>query len=216
MVKHRCDTDSLAIAKPDNMAQSEFFGRALSRCDWFSVLNPYDKKGPIFNIEDANYLITEDEEDSKLEPLYCYRISAKRYALFNIGPNGEAIIRKASTHGLGQYLPPYKANEAPTSIPTPSVKLDDIGVDRWQYDLWYKVIRAALDGHPDQSDLSHHDALNRPAVSRYGATTPVLLKWFDSFNRERGYADQVKPFNFLNAFQARPQFELPQEEQHAI
>ena len=40
-----CDTDSLAIAKPDNMAQSEFFRRALSICDWFSALNPYDKKG---------------------------------------------------------------------------------------------------------------------------------------------------------------------------
>ena len=116
-----CDTDSLAIAKPDNMAQSEFFRRALSICDWFSALNPYDKKGPIFKIEDANYLITEDEEDSKLEPLYCYCISAKRYALFNIGSNGEVIIRKASAHGLGQYLPPYEANEAPTSIPTPSV-----------------------------------------------------------------------------------------------
>ena len=60
--------------------------------------------------------------------------------------------------------------------------LDDIGVERWQYDLWYKIIRAALDGHPDQVDLSYHDALKQPAVSRYGATTPALLKWFAAFN----------------------------------
>ena len=45
------------------------------------------------------------------------------------------------------------------SIPAPSLNLDDIGVERWQYDLWYKIIRAALDGHPDQVDLSYHDAL---------------------------------------------------------
>ena len=50
-----CDTDSLAIAKPDNMDQSEFFERAQSICDWFSALNPYEKKGSIFKIEDANF-----------------------------------------------------------------------------------------------------------------------------------------------------------------
>jgi hypothetical protein len=202
-----CDTDSLAIARPDNMAQSEFFGRALSICDWFSALNPYEKKGPIFKIEDANYPITEDGKDSNLEPLYCYCISAKRYALFNIGPSGEVIIRKASAHGLGQYLAPYEANEAATSIPPASVKLDDIGVDRWDYDLWYKIVQAALDGHPDQVDLSYHQNLKRPAVSRYGATTPALLKWFSTFNSGREYPDQVKPFSFLNAYQTRLQFE---------
>ncbi len=85
------------------------------------------------------------------------------------------------------------------SIPAPTIPLDKIGVERWQYDLWYKIIRAALDGHPDQVDLSYHNALKQPAVSRYGATTPALLKWFEAFNRGREYPDQVKPFNFLNA-----------------
>ena len=98
----------------------------------------------------------------------------------------------------------------------PSVKLDDIGVDRWQYDLWYKIVQAALEGHPDQVDLSYHDNLKRPAVSRYGATTPALLKWFEAFNSGREYPDQVKPFNFLNAYHARPQFELPDAEQWAM
>jgi hypothetical protein len=93
--------------------------------------------------------------------------------------------------------------------------LDDIGVDRWHYDLWFKIIQAALDGHPDTVDLSYHEALKQPAVSRYGATTPALLKWFAAFNSDREYPDQVKPFNFLNAFHARPQFELPEAEQWA-
>ena len=41
--------------------------------------------------------------------------------------------------------------------------MNDIGVERWQYDLWYEIIRAALEGHPDQVDLSYHEALNQPA-----------------------------------------------------
>jgi hypothetical protein len=198
-----CDTDSMAIAKPDGMGQAEFLECAQSICEWFSSLNPYEKKGSIFKIEDANYQIAGDSVGSNLEPLFCYCISSKRYVLFNVGPSGEVIIRKASAHGLGHYLAPYEANDAPQSIPAPSVALDKIGVDRWHYDLWHEIIRAALDGHPDQVDLSYHSGLSKPAVSRYGATTPKLLGWFKQLNSGREYGDQVKPFNFLIALQSR-------------
>jgi hypothetical protein len=57
-------------------------------------------------------------------------------------------------------------------------------------------------------DLNEIGVLQRRAVSRYAATTPALLKWFATFNSKLEYADQVKPFNFLNAFQARQRFEL--------
>ena len=198
-----CDTDSMAIAKPDGMGQAEFLECAQSICEWFSSLNPYEKKGSIFKIEDANYQIAGDSVGSNLEPLFCYCISSKRYVLFNVGPSGEVIIRKASAHGLGHYLAPYEADDAPQSIPAPSVALDKIGVDRWHYDLWHEIIRAALDGHPDQVDLSYHSGLSKPAVSRYGATTPKLLGWFKQLNSGREYGDQVKPFNFLIALQSR-------------
>jgi len=198
-----CDTDSMAIARPEGMDQAEFLQCAQSICEWFSSLNPYEKKGSIFKIEDANYQIAGDSVGSNLEPLFCYCISSKRYVLFNVGPSGEVIIRKASAHGLGHYLAPYEADDAPQSIPAPSVALDKIGVDRWHYDLWHEIIRAALDGHPDQVDLSYHSGLSRPAVSRYGATTPKLLCWFKQLNSGREYGDQVKPFNFLIAFQSR-------------
>jgi hypothetical protein len=59
----------------------------------------------------------------------------------------------------------------------PSVALDKIGVDRWHYDLWHEIIRAALEGRPDEVDLSYHEGLNRAAASRYGATTPARLQW---------------------------------------
>ncbi|HEY2148685.1 MAG TPA: hypothetical protein VGH32_12155, partial [Pirellulales bacterium] len=47
----------------------------------------------------------------------------------------------------------YSAGDAPQSVPTPSVRLETIGVERWHYDLWHSVIRAAVDGHPDQVDF---------------------------------------------------------------
>jgi hypothetical protein len=69
-----CDTDSLALAKPDGMAEAEFYGCAQSVCDWFSSLNPYEKKGSIFKIEDANYSIVGDTVGTSFEPLFCYCI----------------------------------------------------------------------------------------------------------------------------------------------
>ena len=121
------------------------------------------------------------------------------------------IIRKASAHGLGHLRAPYPESDAPKSIPAPCMPLDKIGVERWQYDLWYQIIVAALDGHPDQVNLDYHPALNLPAASRYGATTPKLLRWFKTYNQNRLYRDQVKPFNFLLAFQASPVLSVANE-----
>ena len=210
-----CDTDSMAIAKPNGMGQPEFYERAQSICAWFSSLNPYEEKGSIFKIEDANYLIEGDSVGIDFEPLFCYCISSKRYVLFNVGPSGEVIIRKASAHGLGHYLAPYEDDAAPQSIPAPSVALDKIGVDRWHYDLWHSIIRTALDGNPNQVDLSYHSGLSKPAVSRYGATTPKLLGWFKQLNSGREYGDQVKPFNFLIALQYRQHLTETEGEQWA-
>jgi hypothetical protein len=211
-----CDTDSMAIAKPDSMENTEFMEKSPKINNWFEPLNPYKIKGSIFKVEDANFGISENSHPPKLQPLYCLCISSKRYALFNIGPSGEIIIRKASAHGLGHLRAPYRADDAPSSIPAPATALEDIGVERWQYDLWHQIIRAELDGHRDQVDLDYHVALDRPAASRYSATTPALLRWFKSYNCKRPYADQVKPFNFLIAFHARPQLELPGDEQFEL
>ena len=131
-------------------------------------------------------------------------ISAKRYVLFNIDKNKQIIIRKASAHGLGHLMAPYRENDAPNSIPAPTIPLSKIGVERWQYDLWHQIIRAELDGHPGQIDLDYHPGLNLPAASRYAATTPALLNWFKLHNRNRRYQDQVRPFGFMMAFQVWP------------
>jgi hypothetical protein len=101
-------------------------------------------------------------------------------------------------------LPPYGENDAPASIPEPAVELDKIGVERWQYDLWYQIILATMEGHPDTIDLDYHPALSNPAASRYGATTPTLLKWFKRHNEGKARDEQVWPFNFMLAYQVSP------------
>jgi len=199
-----CDTDSMAIAKPEKMGRDEFLHVAQSISEWFTDLNPYEKKGPLLKIEEINFGIEKNQSGRIFVDLFCLAISAKRYVLFNLDENRKPIIRKASAHGLGHLLPPYSEATAPTSTPAPITPLAEIGVERWQHDLWRQIIVAHLEGHADQVDLSYHVALLNPAASRYAATTPDLLAWFRKWNEGRAYSDRARPFNFLLAFQVSP------------
>lgn len=75
-------------------------------------------------------------------------------------------------------------------------------MERWHYDLWSQIVSAALAGKPDCPALDFHPALSTPVISRYGATAPDLLRWFDVYNSDRPYRQQVKPFGFLLAMKA--------------
>ena len=194
-----CDTDSMAIAKPDGVASDQFGQRVQEITDWFAALNPYDFPGSVLKIEGENF----DLESGNPEPLYCWAISSKRYALFNLASDGIPILRKVSAHGLGHLLPPYRADNPPTDIPAPHESVLRNGVERWHCDLWFEIVRAGLGARPDMPRLDFHSAMNAPAVSRYGATAPDLLRWFDAHNADRSYPDQVKPFGFLLALRAR-------------
>jgi hypothetical protein len=73
------------------------------------------------------------------------------------------------------------------------------GAKTWQNDLWLEIIEAAMEGRqPNYGRLTNFD---KPVVSRYGATTPPLLKWFNGFNEGLDYCDAVKPFGFLQVMQ---------------
>ncbi len=65
-------------------------------------------------------------------------------------------------------------DQGPQTIPAPRVALADLGVGirRWQHDLWYLTVLAALQGRPDQVDLGELPGFDLPALSRYAATTP--------------------------------------------
>jgi hypothetical protein len=197
-----CDTDSMAIAKPPDMPLPKFQGQVQCVVDWFDELNPYGFKAKLLKIEDVNF----DYKDQKARrPLYCWAVSAKRYVLFNLDGDGKCIIRKASGHGLGHLQEPYNEKNPAHGIPKPLVPVHKIGkgFKLWQHDIWWQIICAALDGHPDQVDFGYHPALELPAISRYAATTPELLAWFKAYNKDRNYRDQVKPFGFLTALTAK-------------
>jgi hypothetical protein len=196
-----CDTDSMAFAMPptnehDLLAAERFEERVEQVCAWFEPLNPYEAKGPILEKEDQNFIYDAVSGSSKLEPLYCYAVSAKRYALFNIGDDGQPIIRKASAHGLGHLYPPY-GNEDPDEPER------DSGVLAWQEDLWRDIVTAALRGEAQPVPFATRDQLKVPAASRYSATTPTVLGWFRRYNEDRPYAEQIRPFGFLTWFHAK-------------
>jgi hypothetical protein len=194
-----CDTDSLAIARPECMSRNEFIKRTQQIIDWFRRLNPYRKRESILKIENINFGI-----DSKaLEPLYCFAISAKRNVLFNLDANEQPIIRKASAHGLGHLIDPYNELDAPSHIPNPRVPLAEIGVHRWQYDFWMEILKAAIEGNPDQVSIDWHPALSHPAAMRYTASSPQLLNWVAPWNKTRPYIGQIRPFGFLLSFMPR-------------
>lgn len=194
-----CDTDSMAIARPNGMAADEFRQRVQMITDWFAALNPYEFPGSILKIESEN----KGLETGEPEPLYCWAVSSKRYALFNISRDGVPTLRKVSAHGLGHLLPPYRADNPPADIPAPHASVTRDGVERWHCDLWFEIVSAGLGSKPDMPRLDFHPAMNAPAVSRYGATAPELLRWFDRHNANQPYRDQVKPFGFLLSLSAR-------------
>jgi len=101
-----CDTDSMAIAKAEGMSDAEFIERVERIRDWFVPLNPYGSSESLLKLEDANFNIRKPKV---LEPLYCYTISSKRYALFNLDAKGRPTLRKASAHGLGHLRSPTDA-----------------------------------------------------------------------------------------------------------
>ena len=189
----------MAIAKPDEMDGNEFSERVKAIADWFSALNPYDFGGSILKIEGENFAL----KSSEFEPLYCLAVSSKRYALFNLADDRIPIFRKVSAHGLGHLVPPYTKDDPPSDIPPPPSKVLRSGVERWHCDYWFQVVSAGLAGKPDMVPLNYHPALSLPAVSRYGASAPNLLRWFEGFNEDRSYRDQVKPFGFLLSLRAK-------------
>lgn len=194
-----CDTDSLAMAKPEDMDRKTFLQRGHAVINWFEALNPYRKPGSILDVEDANFKPGTKHHES----LYCLAISAKRYALFNLDQDGKPVLRKASAHGIGHLTAPYGADDLPDGLVVPDAGASAIGVSLWQHHYWLKVIAAAHGDSPNIVKLDYHPAFGLPCISRYGATSPALLKWMDAWNEDKHYAEQVKPFGFLTAFIAR-------------
>jgi len=194
-----CDTDSIAMAKPDGMDQAEFLKRGKAVVDWFTELNPYRQKGSILEIEDANHAVGTKAH----EPLYCLALSSKRYALFNLDADGKPILRKASANGLGHLVAPCGADDLPDGLDLPVLGQDITGVKLWQHHLWVRIVAAACGPAPNIVPLDYHPARKWPVVSRYGATGPRPLDWMKKWNADKPYLQQVGPFGFQLSYFAR-------------
>ena len=151
----------------------------------FAALNPYKHDavpGSILKIEDDNF----DPETGIQRQLYCFAISAKRYALFLRGAEGfPVLLRKGvnnksdrwSQHGLGHLLNPT----------------DPESEDRkWTGAVWIDMVSRAL-GLPTQPRSFE----NSPSVGRVTVSSPGVLRSLADFNAGKNYCNQVKPFNFL-------------------
>lgn len=136
----------------------------------------------MLKIEEINF----DPKTGDHRQIYCYAISAKRYALFVMDEHGTpSLLRKGlnssddgwKEHGLGHLLNPTDPNS------------DD---RKWITEVWLTIIRTSLG--LATSDVSFG---NLPAVGRVSVSSPAVMKAFTDFNTGKPYAEQIKPFNFL-------------------
>lgn len=221
-----CDTDSMAIvatqtggptpcpAGPERTSD----GTAIRALSWqqvedirqrFSRLNPYstpETAGPLLELEAENF--TNDTRANRHQ-LWCYAISAKRYALYTqtdqnaitfTGISGEnenedhddpePALHKPSQHGLGHLLNPLDP--------------EDDSRD-WIEEIWKHII---TEGRPP-------DWSNRAAVARTSVSTPTMRRLFQTHNKQKPYTDQIKPFNFLNVAFVDPT-ERPADDQRIV
>jgi len=195
-----CDTDSMAIVATrdggliacpggPHRVKGKAAIKALSWAevatirDRFKALNPYDPEaiaGSVLKIEKENF----DPDTKEQRQLWCYAISAKRYALYTLEEQDCPHLVKPSEHGLGHLLNPTD----------PDSENRD-----WIEQLWEGIVHEAL-GLP----YTWPSWLDRSAIGRITASSPKLLEPFAELNRKKSYAEQVKPANFLVSAHVAP------------
>jgi hypothetical protein len=199
-----CDTDSLFIIAtrngslipcPGGQHQTITGQPAIKALSWeqtneiverFAALDPYRGAGhpkSILKIERENY----DPNTGRQREIECLTIAAKRYGLFTRRANGTPALvssgdkEKRSEHGLGHLLPP-KAQRPDTD--------DRDWLDEW----WEHLLHLELGFHDHPEPAWFGD----PAVGRLTVTSQRDIKAFATYNHDRPYPGQVKPWGFLN------------------
>ena len=123
-----CDTDSVFV-DPNIVNEIQ---------DFFKPLNPYSMPVEMFKIE-------EDDNNKKLENVIFYGISAKRYCLYDKDiyskMSNDIVIRKYSTHGLGQLL----------------------NIDGKQ--VWKSILTGKFEGYSDKIAVSQI-TISKPSILR--------------------------------------------------
>lgn len=195
------DTDSMAIVATEHGGIVSPGIRALSWkqvdaiVEKFASLNPYSRDavpGSILKLEDDNYE-NGDPKAGRRRQIFCYAISAKRYALFQQSGDGEPVLlRKGfnntedrwSEHGIGHLLNPT----------------DPESDDReWIAQIWHDMI-----SRPEGIIAPRLSFGSMPAVGRISVSSPAVMRPLATLNEGKLYRDQVKPFNFLLTCHVKP------------
>jgi hypothetical protein len=189
-----CDTDSMAVVSteagglvpcPGGYERDDQGRECLRALSWgeveairksFASLNPYNPdllRGSILELE------KENRDEAGQRQLWCFAVSAKRYALYTLDAAGEPELVKWSEHGLGGfYLSPLGPEEESRD---------------WVREVWELIVREDALGMA----VDWPTWLDRPALTQFAASRQRLVRRFDDFNEGRSYADKVKPANFL-------------------
>jgi hypothetical protein len=202
-----CDTDSLAIVATPHRRRISVGGGQVTALSWaavrrirdrFTPLNPYDREVIAGSPWSVKF-------DSLTRELWCYAISAKRYALYHLQKDSPELVGVRdqadedtspgedaqddqyvdwSEHGLGLYLDPTATD--PDQSPR-----DPKGRRLWVKAAWEWILRDAHGNQPPLPTWAEHFA-----VTRFTLSGPRTAEWFDGYNHERPRDEWVRAGSF--------------------
>lgn len=149
--------------------------------NFFTPLNPYSFKADFFKIEEVK-INKDDKEKVKLENVWFYGISSKRYVLYTIDDKGNINILKHSLHGLGHLSNPFKTNKKEEK-------------ENWQKRIWLDILKLHY-GQITELDLIN-EYQEMYAIRSLTVSTPNIMNRFKRINENKPYNQQIKPFNFF-------------------
>lgn len=202
-----CDTDSMAIvAMPRGgrvacVTEAGDAVPALSHdafravLDRFRSLNPFDR-----TLVPGVWKVEHESLDREL---FCFAVSAKRYALLRLAgpdpelvqvvdtqsdqadaPENELSLTDWSEHGLGQYVDPIgrhagRANRTADGRPT------------WVVEAWDFILRRAIGQDPALPDW-----VDRYALAQFSVASPLVATWFAGRDRDLPWGEKMRPGAF--------------------
>lgn len=164
-----CDTDSIFVSSEQAQLLQDFF----------RPLNPYSMHVDTFKIE--------EDKHGKIENVWFYGISAKRYVLYDYNETTKEIsIRKHSAHGLGH--------------------LQSIDEEQW----WKDIL--SIHYNSKQSNEVIRKYASSFAFSELTISNYNTLQRFQDFNKDKPLQSKIKPLNFItvgNGYRQNPESKEP-------
>ncbi|HZQ44951.1 MAG TPA: hypothetical protein VFA99_16990 [Acidobacteriaceae bacterium] len=186
-----CESGPFKLRDSTSAIKALSWARVRQIVDRFEKLNPYDRAavpGSILKVESCNF----DRKTKRQREIWCFAISAKRYALFVKARSGRPALLCEdvnceedhwSEHGLGHLLNPSDIDK------------DDRD---WIAHVWQWIIEGC------SANRRPVPFAKLPAIGRLTVSSPSLSNPLASLNVAKAYAQWIKPFNFLVTCHVNP------------